>query len=214
MTMELALSALAFTLALALRPWRQLAAGSHLVWPVFVCALCLPVVWALPFFQSATTIAPHWSAAPLVGLIVGWPLAIWVFAASAAALWLLGVTSDVQAWQTLVWQGIVPASFALLPGWWIRAKKWHHLLVYVLLRGFIGTVLAVFAAYALAHWHGVPLLNLRDNSLSLIGLWLMAWGDGFITGMLISIFVVYKPHWLATWSDAIYLPRPEERPSA
>ncbi len=68
MAMELALSALAFALALALRPWRQLAAGSHLVWPVFVCALCLPVVWALPFFQSATTIAPHWSAAPLVGL--------------------------------------------------------------------------------------------------------------------------------------------------
>ncbi|MEN9472183.1 MAG: hypothetical protein RLZZ495_272, partial [Pseudomonadota bacterium] len=38
-----------------------------------------------------------------------------------------------------------------------------------------------------------------------IGVWLMAWGDGFMTGMLTAIFVAYRPEWLATWSDRIYL---------
>ena len=33
----------------------------------------------------------------------------------------------------------------------------------------------------------------------------MAWGEAFATGMLVAIFVAFKPEWLATWSDARYL---------
>jgi uncharacterized membrane protein len=43
------------------------------------------------------------------------------------------------------------------------------------------------------------------TSLSLVARWLMAWGDAFVTGMLGAIFVAFKPHWLATWSDRLYL---------
>jgi len=38
-----------------------------------------------------------------------------------------------------------------------------------------------------------------------LGHWLMAWGEAFATGMLVAIFVAFKPQWLATWSDARYL---------
>jgi uncharacterized membrane protein len=41
----------------------------------------------------------------------------------------------------------------------------------------------------------------------LLGHWLMAWGEAFSTGMLVAIFVAFKPEWLATWSDARYLPK-------
>jgi uncharacterized membrane protein len=34
---------------------------------------------------------------------------------------------------------------------------------------------------------------------------LMAWGDGFMTGMMAAIFVAFRPQWLATWSDRLYL---------
>ncbi len=44
-------------------------------------------------------------------------------------------------------------------------------------------------------------------SLSLVARWLMAWGDAVVTGMLTAIFVAYRPQWLATWSDALYLRR-------
>jgi uncharacterized membrane protein len=36
---------------------------------------------------------------------------------------------------------------------------------------------------------------------------LAASGDAFITGMLVAIFVAFRPHWLATYSDRLYLPR-------
>ena len=41
----------------------------------------------------------------------------------------------------------------------------------------------------------------------LVGHWLMAWGEAFSTGMLVAIFVAFKPQWLATWSDSRYLPK-------
>jgi len=43
------------------------------------------------------------------------------------------------------------------------------------------------------------------TELAMMARWLMAWGDAFITGMLTAIFVAFKPHWLATWSDKLYL---------
>ena len=46
------------------------------------------------------------------------------------------------------------------------------------------------------------------EQLSLVARWLMAWGDGMVTGMLCAVFVAFKPGWLATWSDQLYLPKP------
>ena len=42
----------------------------------------------------------------------------------------------------------------------------------------------------------------------MVARWLLAWGDGFFTGMWTAIFVAFKPSWLATWSDRLYLRRP------
>ena len=44
-----------------------------------------------------------------------------------------------------------------------------------------------------------------DTMASNIALWLMAWSDGIVTGMLAAVFVAYRPEWLATWSDRHYL---------
>jgi len=39
-----------------------------------------------------------------------------------------------------------------------------------------------------------------------VGLWLAAWGDAWLAGMLVAIFVAFRPEWLATYADRIYLP--------
>jgi uncharacterized membrane protein len=36
---------------------------------------------------------------------------------------------------------------------------------------------------------------------------LMAWGEAFLTGALVTVMVVWKPEWIATFSDARYLAR-------
>jgi uncharacterized membrane protein len=33
----------------------------------------------------------------------------------------------------------------------------------------------------------------------------MAWSEAFATGMLITVMVVYKPQWVATFDDRRYL---------
>ena len=53
--------------------------------------------------------------------------------------------------------------------------------------------------------HGVP-AGLRVEDV-LLARWLAAWGDAFLAGMMVSIFVAFRPEWLATYADRIYLPR-------
>ena len=67
-------------------------------------------------------------------------------------------------------------------------------------------MLCVFATAVLERWLGSPLPGV-DLQLSLVAHWLMAWGDAIVTGMLCAIFVAFRPQWLATWSDRLYLRR-------
>ena len=88
-----------------------------------------------------------------------------------------------------------------------RALTGVRIFVYVLGRGFLGTALCVFVAGSLSQWAGHVLPGVGEQ-LSLVARWLMAWGDGMVTGMLCAVFVAFKPGWLATWSDQLYLPKP------
>ena len=56
----------------------------------------------------------------------------------------------------------------------------------------------------------VAILTRGNADAQRLARWLMAWGDGFVTGMLAAIFVAFKPEWLATWSDQLYLKRPPQ----
>ena len=85
-------------------------------------------------------------------------------------------------------------------------RRWIglHLFVYVLARAFLGTALCVFVGGVLAQWTGHNMPGI-DDDLSLVAHWLVAWGDAFLTGLFTAIMVAFKPDWLATWSDKLYL---------
>ena len=146
----------------------------------------------------------HWSFACLVLLMLGWPLAVPTLCVIALLAGLLGN----QSWEVVVmlafWRGVLPATLALILGAVIRRWIATHLFVYVLGRGFLGAVVCLFAASALLQWFS-PTQPGLNKELSLVAHWLTAWGDGFITGMLTAVFVAFKPEWLATWSDTLYL---------
>jgi uncharacterized membrane protein len=213
----IALAALAA--ALLLRPWRMLASRPPLaherhgapaaLWtPLLATLVLLPWLWALPALH-AMPLQLQWSGACLVVLILGWPLAMPVLLGVGAIACLLSPMAWPHALSIAVWQGLVPGTLALLVGALLRRLIGEHLFVYVLGRAFIGTGLCVFGAGALAQWLGQPLPGVGDE-LSLVARWLMAWGEGTLTGMICAVFVAFKPEWLATWSDRLYLrpPRP------
>jgi uncharacterized membrane protein len=40
----------------------------------------------------------------------------------------------------------------------------------------------------------------------MLGRGLAAWADAWLAGMLVAIFVAFRPQWLATYTDRLYLP--------
>ena len=200
--LEVALALPLLALSLWLAPWRMLR-QANLATPWLASLTLTPLIWAIPFLQHMP-LALHWSGAPLLTLLLGWPLAVPTLSLSALALWLLAPVSGETVLQIWAWQAILPATFTLLIGAALRRWVVHHPLVYILGRGFFGTVLSLFLAFMLGQWSGLALPNVSDD-LTRVAFWLMAWGDAFMTGMLCAIFVAFRPQWLATWSDPLYL---------
>jgi uncharacterized membrane protein len=202
MDFEIAVILACLCASLWLKPWRMLV-GTELLTPLLATLVLLPWLWALPSLHHMP-LQLHWSGAPLVTLMLGWPLAVLALVAVGITTTLISATSVDTATALIVWQGLLPATFTLLLGAALRRWVTHHPFVYVLGRGFLGSVLCIFAASLLAQWTGHDLPNV-SSGLSVIAFWLMAWGDAFITGMMCAIFVAFKPYWLATWSDQMYL---------
>lgn len=197
--------ALALLAAAWMRPWRLLASGA-LTTPLLATVVMLPWLWALPWLHTMP-LQLNWSLACLVLLMLGWPLATPVLCAVAVAAGILGGQSFEVMAMLAFWRGVLPATLALGLGAIIRRVLGPHLFVYVLGRGFLGAAVCLFIASAglQALSPNLPGLN---TELSLVAHWLTAWGDAFVTGMLTAIFVAFKPSWLATWSDTLYLPKP------
>lgn len=188
--------------ALWLRPWRMLArSGLHT--PLLATLALLPPLWALPYWHAMPLQLP-WSGACLALLCLGWPLAMPVLTLVAGITWAVTSITGMQALGLLLWQGLVPATLALGLGALLRRSLPPHPFIYILGRGFLGTALCIFASRLLAQAAGHALPHI-SGELSWVALWLMAWADAVVTGLLTAIFVAYRPQWLATWSDTLYL---------
>lgn len=218
MELEACLIAVALAMSLWLRPWRMLsrqALGndgpsepSPLVTPLLATLVVLPWLWALPTLHRMP-LQLQWSGACLVVLMLGWPLAIPALVAVGGIAAVLSPSLDwADAVGMIAWQGVVPATLALALGAVIRRLIGTQPFVYVLGRAFLGTAVCLFLANVLGQWSGHSLPGV-EGDLSLVARWLMAWGDAFVTGMLTAIFVAFKPEWLATWSDRLYLRKPD-----
>jgi uncharacterized membrane protein len=201
--LDLPLALVALGVALAMRPWRALGGkpppGAWLLWWAF-----LPALWGADRYVHMPLALPL-SGACMLMLMTGWPLAVLAFVPVALLTMALGDLDAAEALHRLVWLGIAPATLAMAIGALLRRWLPNHLFVYILGRGFFGTAVAS----ALAGWLALALtgsahgISGEDQAL---GLWLAAWGDAWLAGILVAIFVAFKPEWLATYADRIYLP--------
>lgn len=214
--LEALLALVLLLIALALRPWRMLR--GPLLTPFLAGVVLLPWSWLLPHMLPSTVltggVSVQLSGACLLTLLLGWPLAVVAISLIASCVYLIG-HSPIAAWLSQwVWLGLIPATLTLGLGALLRRKLPDQVFIYILGRGFIGTALCMFAAGLLYEllYHLVGGVTVGE---ALVARWLMAWGDAFLTGMLVSIFVAFKPEWLATWSDRRYLqPPPPPPPSS
>jgi uncharacterized membrane protein len=203
--LHLLLALIAVSFALLLRPWRSLPLGGP-PWPWLAWAVTvMPLLWSADRMAQSAVVQPL-SGACLLLLMAGWPLAVLgLVPVSLMTAWLADL-SFVEALQRGVWLGLLPATLAMALGAGVRRWMPHHLMVYILCRGFFATLLAGTLAGAAALGAHGGMATLSDADL-MLGRWLSAWGDAFITGMFTAIFVAFRPQWLATYSDRLYLPR-------
>ena len=202
------LAAAALAVALALRPWRGVGSDGP-PWPWLAWAVLMPAFWGADRFADMPVVQPL-SGVCLLVLMMGWPLAMLALAPVAALTAMAAGLDVADALHRVVWLGVVPGTLAL--GFGLGLRRWlpHHLFVFILGRGFFGTALCTAAAGALSSWlHGAP--GGLDADDLMLGRWLAAWGDAWLCGMIVAISVAFRPQWLATYTDRLYLP-PKPKP--
>ena len=122
MELEACLIAVALTMSLWLRPWRMLSRQalekdgpsepSPLVTPLLATLVVLPWLWALPWLHRMP-IQLQLSGACLIGLALGWPLAVPLLVVVGTIACLISPMGWEQAVALTAWQGVVPATLAL-----------------------------------------------------------------------------------------------------
>ncbi len=126
---------------------------------------------------------------------------------------LAGVTANgAAAWSSFALNALVMVLVPVAAAWgWLRlAERFlpSHLFVYIFVNGFFGAALAVIAiglaAVVLllaAGAYGAEYL-LSEYLPYYV---LLAFSEAWISGMAITLMVVYRPAWVATFDDSRYL---------
>ncbi|MEM5428335.1 hypothetical protein [Cupriavidus oxalaticus] len=200
--------------ALARRPWRLLRRNSlQHAW------LGAMVLVALLWTVRATLVGGlviQLLGATLMVTLFGLPLALLsLFVVDLVSLfgleYLAGHSWALFDWPSLwvryTWLALVPAL--LSAGLQALMRRWlpRHPFVFILGHGyFTGGLAALGASAAQAAWRhvmapGLP-FTLADTVAATL---ILAFGEAFLTGLLVAVFVVYRPQWVVTFRDEDYL---------
>ncbi len=194
----------AFVVALWLRPWR-LPGRDGPPWPWLLWCLALPPLWNADRLTDIPLVQP-WSGIYLLTLMAGWPLTVLAILPVTVMASVMGHLTWAESMERALWLGLLPATLTLVLGAAVRALLPHHLMVYILGRAFLATFVAgvLSGAAALLLIGGSAALSDLDLML---GRGLSAWGEAMLTGMVAAVLVAFRPQWLWTYSDRLYLPR-------
>lgn len=177
---------------------------AHVFW-----GACLGVVllWSLK-----ATVAPHLTLHLLgvtaVTLMFGAPAAI---ALATFAVFVLAAIGSLP-WQAIpanaLLMGALPAG--VTAGWLhlVERRLPAHFFVYVFAAAFLGGALAIVAT-GLATGALLALAGAQPWPTIVEQYWVfflhMAYAEATLTGMLVTLMVVYQPEWVATFDDRRYL---------
>jgi uncharacterized membrane protein len=150
----------------------------------------------------------HHLGATLFTLMFGWPLAIF----GLGIIMFASMLTQHNEWLSLGLNGclsiVIPVftSYAILK---LSQKTLpDNFFIYIFVAAFFAAGIAVAASrlasiVVLSLVSAYPDTRLIEESLLLTPLFMFP--EMFITGMLVSIFVVYKPQWMITFDDERYI---------
>lgn len=198
------------------RPWRVLR-REPLQHAWLGTLVFLALLWSAHATLGAGVVI-QLMGATLAVTMFGLPLAL-VSLAIANLVSLLGLAYlSGKGWQDIAWVSLAPRFvwMAAVPalvtaGLQATMRQWlpRHLFIFILGHGYFAALLSAIVAGVLRlAWLLLGGLA-RDAGLTvgdrLTGVVVIAFGEAFLTGMLVAIFVIYRPQWVVTFTDADYL---------
>jgi uncharacterized membrane protein len=150
----------------------------------------------------------HHLGATLFTLMFGWPLAI----IGLSAIMFASVLLQHNELVSLGANGCLSIVIPVLTSYGVLKLSQKYLpdnfFIYIFVAAFFGAGIAVAAS----RFSSIILLSLVDAypdakliAESLLYTPLFMFPEMFVTGMLVSIFVVYKPDWVVTFDDERYI---------
>ncbi|MFA5242836.1 MAG: energy-coupling factor ABC transporter permease [Sulfuricella sp.] len=192
--------------SVAAAPWRRLRDNEQLHLFLGAC-VALMLLWSIK-----TGIRPglnfHLLGATVFTLMFGPWLAI-----MGLGVVLLGVTAyGLSGWESFSVNGllmdVLPVMTSYLVYRLVDSKLPNHFFVYIFLNAFIGAAVAMaltgLVATGLLVLAGAYTADyLTSNYLPYF--LLMGWSEALLSGMMLTLLVVYRPQWVATFDDARYI---------
>ena len=201
-----ALFALLFVQAVRNAPWRRFR-DKELMHVLLGSCVLLLLIWSLKAgIKPGLTF--HLLGGTLFMLMYGWEVAL-----VGISLVLAGtVLNGVIAWQAfavnVLLMGALPVLFThavyRLAVWYLP----HHFFVYILVNAFFCAGLSMaltvtIASLLLVGFGPYSIDAVLRNYLPYTPF--MMFGEGFMTGMLVTGMALMKPHWLFTFDDRRYI---------
>jgi len=183
--------------------WNESAATHAFLGAVFA----LSVLWSMRG-SVAGDFAFHLLGSAGLALAAGLPRALVGGALVVAATTLIRdapVGNAALVWLTMV---VLPAAVARVVLAFTERVFPPNFFIYVFAGGFLGSALAL-AVGGLAG-AGITVLGAGRPADLVFGerapfLLYLAFGEGTLTGMILTLLVVYRPEWVATFDDRRYL---------
>jgi uncharacterized membrane protein len=193
--------------AVRLAPWRELYRRPEKQHVFLGAVVALLSIWGIKAGISPG-LGFHHLGATLFTLMFGWPLAVIGLALTMAASLFL----QASDWASLGINGLLSIVIPISASYAILKLSHRHLpdnfFVYIFVCAFFGAAVAIAASRVcaislLASINAYPVEKLAEESLQYLPLFMFP--EAFVTGMLITIFVVYRADWVATFDDERYL---------
>ena len=150
----------------------------------------------------------HHLGATLFTLMFGWPLALF----GLSAIMVASIVVQHNEWMSLGINGCLSIALPVFTSYAILKLSQKYLpdnfFIYIFVVAFFGAGAAVAVSrlasiLLLSGVNAYPDAKLIQESLMYTPLFMFP--EMFVTGMLVSIFVVYKPDWVITFDDERYI---------
>lgn len=186
-------------------PWRLLADGKRLnVWLGLIVVLLL--LWGMSVGVKPG-LALHLLGATVFMLCFGWALAF-----LGLCLVLAGITLNGAAgWHAFALNALLMGGVGVAISHAIHRLAFRylprHFLVYVFAGGFFASALAVVVvavvSSAFLAFDGVYAIDYLLSEYLPYFL-LLGFAEAWLSGMAMTLFVVYRPNWVSTFEDELY----------